>query len=80
MEKAAGIGHTNTRVSWGNCQDLQQFLAGVYCCDFLTFAACLPRAVRVFFVKCFKVCFRFAALTAFLMFFFELPFVVCGLP
>jgi hypothetical protein len=37
--------------------------------DFLTFAACLPKAVRVFFGKRFKVCFRFAALAAFLMFF-----------
>jgi hypothetical protein len=39
-----------------------------YCLDFLTFAACLPRAVRLFFGKCFNVCFRFAALIAFLIF------------
>jgi hypothetical protein len=37
--------------------------------DFLTFAACLPSAVRVFFGKCFNVCFRFAALIAFRIFF-----------
>src|SRR5262245_39974642 len=37
--------------------------------EFLTFAACFPSAVRVLFGKCFKLCFRFAALTAFAMFF-----------
>jgi len=37
-------------------------------CDFLTFAACCPSARRVFFGKCFKVCFRFAARPAFFMF------------
>src|SRR5215471_13849567 len=38
-------------------------------CEFLTLAACFPSALRILFGKCFKVCFRFAALTAFLMFF-----------
>ena len=37
--------------------------------EFLTFAACFPSAVRVLFGKCFRVCFRFAVLIAFLMFF-----------
>jgi hypothetical protein len=37
--------------------------------DCLTLAACCPSARRVFFGKCFKVCFRFAAFAAFLMFF-----------
>jgi len=38
-------------------------------CDCLTFAACRPSARRVFFGKCFSVCFRFAALAAFFIFF-----------
>jgi hypothetical protein len=40
-----------------------------HCRAFLTFAACLPRAVRVLFGRCLNVFFRFAAAIAFLMFF-----------
>jgi hypothetical protein len=35
----------------------------------LAFAACCPSARRVFFGKCLRVCFRFAAWAAFLIFF-----------
>ena len=55
------------RCIFGRNQTLRVVL--FHLCEFLTLAACFPSALRVLFGNCFKVCFRFAALTAFLMFF-----------
>ena len=57
-----------------DCEEVREFFfafvnARIQPCDCLTFAACRPSARRVFFGKCFSVCFRFATLAAFFIFF-----------